>query len=92
VPDCLWALVGNFNRIAGTKCIIQITHLMRLNVSLYIVKAAFSVQLSCSMAFLVRRKNNTASRYCIPCAVWSVSLSALCFSLFASVRYWFCWF
>jgi hypothetical protein len=24
--------------------------------------------------------------------VWSVSLSAPCFSLFASVRYWFCWF
>lgn len=72
--------------------IAWLTYLMRLRVSLYMVKAAFSVQLSCSIAFPVSRKYSAASRYIIPCAMWSVSLSAICFSLLASVRYWFCWF
>lgn len=62
------------------------SYLIKLNVSLYMVNAAFSVTVSFSMASPVSRKYKTASRYNIACARWSVSLSAACFSVFASDR------
>uniref|UniRef100_A0A182JIQ5 Uncharacterized protein n=1 Tax=Anopheles atroparvus TaxID=41427 RepID=A0A182JIQ5_ANOAO len=62
------------------------THLIKQSVSLYIVKAAFSVIGSRSIVSPVSRKNSTASRYSIACFKWSSSRSAACFNRFASDR------
>lgn len=65
------------------------TYLIKERVSLYIVNAAFSVTLSCSIALPVSKKYKTASKYNIHCFIISVSLSARCFNLFASLKYLF---
>lgn len=80
---------SNIQLLLNNRLFVQTTYLIKLRVSLYIVKAAFSVTLSCSIAFPVNRKYNTAFRYNIHCFIVSVSSSAICFSFFASVRYWF---
>lgn len=76
-------MFGFFNKL------LIFTYCINERVSLYIVKADFSVTASCSMALPVNKKKRTASKYSIHCFIVSVSMSAWCFSFLASFRYWF---